>query len=128
LIFSPDFLTPPAQLAFVTSSVVDSIDLCPVFLSQARIWSQQAVTAKQSQPQIQTILADFLENQVPVVCTGCIFLEQLIGRGIFPFRLILHENGDEARLPQRCEACLQFHLVISCVKAEVKGFSEEAEC
>jgi hypothetical protein len=42
----------------------------------------------------------------------------------------LHENGDEALrdVHQRCEACLQFHLVISCVKAEVKGFSEEAEC
>jgi hypothetical protein len=90
LIFSPDFLTPPAQLAFVTSSVVDSIDLCPVFLSQARIWSQQAVMAKQIQPQIQTILADFLENQVPVICTGCIFLEQLIGRGISAVKLVFN--------------------------------------
>jgi hypothetical protein len=71
--FRQDFLTSPAQLAVfrsVASFVVDSIDLWPVFLSQARIWSQQAVTAKHIQAQIQTILADFLENQVPGVCNG----------------------------------------------------------
>jgi hypothetical protein len=114
----------------VASFVVDSINLWPVLFSQARICSQQAVSAEHFQPQIETILADFLENQVPVVCTGCNFPEWLICRGIFPFRLVLYVNGDDALgdVLQRCEACLQCHIVISCVKAEVKGFSEEAEC